>query len=124
MDFTNWYGYMIIMLSHFQITCRGSHLRGQVIMKIRPHVADEYRFESSMKQSVIERNIALSRELKKDFSFLYKASTLQFTCLLADMYTSETQRGRQQNYLWCQNHPERHQCHLVPRQERRGGGVP
>ncbi|KAG1786132.1 uncharacterized protein HD556DRAFT_1248579 [Suillus plorans] len=54
------------------ITSRGSHLHGEVKTKVRPYVADEYGFETSTKQSVIDRNIALTWELKKDFAFVYK----------------------------------------------------
>ncbi|KAJ8587604.1 hypothetical protein M405DRAFT_741583 [Rhizopogon salebrosus TDB-379] len=54
------------------ITSRGSHLCGEVKTKIRPYVADEYGFETSTKQSVIDRNIMLARELKRDFAFVYK----------------------------------------------------
>ncbi|KAG1734398.1 uncharacterized protein EDB91DRAFT_1084058 [Suillus paluster] len=51
------------------ITSQGSHLHGKVKTKVRPYVADEYGFETSTKQSVIDRNIMLARELKKDFAF-------------------------------------------------------
>ncbi|KAG1831196.1 hypothetical protein DFJ58DRAFT_608522, partial [Suillus subalutaceus] len=54
------------------ITSRGSHLCGEVKTKVRPYVADEYGFETSTKQSVINHNIMLARNLKKDFGFVYK----------------------------------------------------
>ncbi|KAG2112394.1 uncharacterized protein F5147DRAFT_835511 [Suillus discolor] len=50
----------------------GSHLHGEVKTKVRPYVADEYGFETSTKQSVIDRNIAHTQELKKAFAFVYK----------------------------------------------------
>ncbi|KAG2337402.1 hypothetical protein BDR05DRAFT_952628 [Suillus weaverae] len=68
------------------ITSRGSHLHGEVKTKVRPYVADEYGFETSTKQSVIDHNIMLTRELKKDFAFtrspngnkgLYSAKIIQ-----------------------------------------------
>ncbi|KAG1904904.1 uncharacterized protein F5891DRAFT_976496 [Suillus fuscotomentosus] len=53
------------------ITLRGSYLHGKVKTKVRPYVADEYGFETSTKQSVINRNIMLAQELKKDFAFTH-----------------------------------------------------
>ncbi|KIK39214.1 hypothetical protein CY34DRAFT_14535 [Suillus luteus UH-Slu-Lm8-n1] len=54
------------------ITSRGFHLCGEVKTKICPYVANEYKFETSTKQSVINHNIMLTWELKKDFAFVYK----------------------------------------------------
>ncbi|KAG1906492.1 uncharacterized protein F5891DRAFT_931848, partial [Suillus fuscotomentosus] len=59
------------------ITSQGSHFRGEVKSKVRPYVADEYGFETSTKQSVIDRNVMLTRELKKDFGFVYKVMYYQ-----------------------------------------------
>ncbi|KAG1720165.1 uncharacterized protein EDB91DRAFT_1088936 [Suillus paluster] len=81
------------------ITLRGSHLRGEVKTKVRPYVADEYGFEMSTKQSVIDRNIMLARELKKDFAFVYKASTYYLAILASQMVTK---------------------AYMVPRLSRRG----
>lgn len=55
-----------------QITARGSHLRGEIKMKICPYLTSEYGFETSNKLSVINKNINLYRKLKDDYSFYFK----------------------------------------------------
>ncbi|KAG1742961.1 hypothetical protein EDD22DRAFT_851560 [Suillus occidentalis] len=54
------------------ITSRSSHFHGEVKSKVWPYITDEYGFETSTRQSVIDHNIMLVHELKKDFSFVYK----------------------------------------------------
>ncbi|KAG1730813.1 uncharacterized protein EDB91DRAFT_1085285 [Suillus paluster] len=54
------------------ITSQGSHFHGEVKSKVQPYIADEYGFETSTKQFVIDRSIMLTRELKKNFAFVYK----------------------------------------------------
>ncbi|KAG1842555.1 hypothetical protein F4604DRAFT_1545632, partial [Suillus subluteus] len=66
-------------LLKWSITSRGSHFCGEVKSKVWPYVADEYGLEMSTKQSVIDRNVMLAWELKKDFTFVYKVMYYQ-TC--------------------------------------------
>ncbi|KAF7968707.1 hypothetical protein HWV62_29668 [Athelia sp. TMB] len=55
------------------ITARGSHLRGEAKTKLRPYIPGEYGFQTSNKQSIIDKNVAIYRKLKDDFTFYYKS---------------------------------------------------
>lgn len=53
------------------ITSRGSHFRGQVKTKVSHHFKGMYGFVASTDRNIIEKNVTLSRDLKKKFAFTY-----------------------------------------------------
>ena len=55
-----------------QITCRGSHLRGEIKTMVNPLVASMYGFEVPTNKTIRARNRKLVEELKEEYSFLYK----------------------------------------------------
>lgn len=55
-----------------QITCHGSHLCGEIKMKIKPLVASMYGFAVPTKETICTCNWKLVKELKEEYSFLYK----------------------------------------------------
>jgi hypothetical protein len=55
-----------------QITCRGSHLRGEIKTKVKPLVASMYGFEVPTNETIRARNRKLVEELKDGYAFLYK----------------------------------------------------
>ncbi|KIM76446.1 hypothetical protein PILCRDRAFT_76428 [Piloderma croceum F 1598] len=54
------------------ITCRGSHLRGEIKTKVKPLVASMYGFEVPTNETICARNRKLVEELKEEYTFLYK----------------------------------------------------
>jgi hypothetical protein len=73
-----------------QITCRGSHLRGEIKTKVKPLVASMYGFEVPTNETIRARNRKLVEELKEEYTFLYKVRhamlCLLFTVLNTDVY--------------------------------------
>ena len=55
-----------------QITCRGSHLRGEIKTKVKPLVASMYGFDVPTNETIRACNRKLVEELKEEYSFLYK----------------------------------------------------
>jgi hypothetical protein len=55
-----------------QITCRGSHLCGEIKTKVKPLVASMYGFEVPTNKTIRARNRKLVEELKEEYAFLYK----------------------------------------------------
>lgn len=66
---TTWF---ILCSYSIQITCRGSHLRGEIKTKVKPLVASMYGFEVPTNETIHARNRKLVEELKEQYTFLYK----------------------------------------------------
>ncbi|KAI0266652.1 hypothetical protein BGY98DRAFT_912890 [Russula aff. rugulosa BPL654] len=58
------------------ITCRGSHLRGEIKTKVKPLVASMYGFEVPTSETICARNRKLVEELKEGYTFLYKTRAI------------------------------------------------
>lgn len=56
----------------FQITCRASHLRGDIKTKVKPLVGSMFGFEVPTNDTIRARNRKLVEELKEGYAFLYK----------------------------------------------------
>jgi hypothetical protein len=66
---TTWF---ILCSYSIQITCRGSHLRGEIKTKVKPLIASMYGFEVPTNETIRARNRKLVEELKEEYTFLYK----------------------------------------------------
>ena len=61
------------LCSYFtQITCRKSHLHGEIKTKVKPLVASVYSFKVPTNETIHDCNHKLVEELKDKYTFLYK----------------------------------------------------
>jgi Domain of unknown function (DUF6532) len=100
-----------------QITSRGSHFRGRIKTKIRPHVKTMYGFSSSGKPSAIEKNVKLARELKKEFAFYYAVRLSIYTHISPNDSKLETHCNWKQGVLPPSDYPASCQRYVVLQQE-------
>lgn len=61
-----------VIFIYIQITCRASHLRGEIKTKVKPLVASMYGFEVPTSETIRVHNRKLAEELKHEYTFLYK----------------------------------------------------
>ncbi|KII82960.1 hypothetical protein PLICRDRAFT_180857 [Plicaturopsis crispa FD-325 SS-3] len=54
------------------ITCRASHMRGELKAKVRPLVETIYGFESDDRRKAVERNRTLVLDLKEESAFVFR----------------------------------------------------
>lgn len=63
---------VLVDLYYWQITSRGSQLRGELKSKTRPLVEGYFGFESGLNKKIIAKNRAIAENLKEGKGFVYK----------------------------------------------------
>ena len=67
---------IFVNFHHWQITSRGSQLRGELKTKARPLVEGYYGFESGLNRKMVAKNRKTAENLKEGKGFVYKVSRL------------------------------------------------